>query len=160
MDYIRTRYGVPAKRGGRIRFQGKPGVITSARPGEARLNIRLDGDKHTLPVHPTWEMEYEDAKAERKPRVWRHGDPEPTGHVRVRDNQGDIWQPMAIAPGLWETPETKPFEWKYVLRKWGPLVEVIEPDAGPETEPRGIAAGTARRRSIVDVHLHEPQEGQ
>jgi hypothetical protein len=61
MDYIRRYYGVPAKRGGRIKFQGKPGVITSAGRGDARLNIRLDGDKHTLPVHPTWEMEYEDA---------------------------------------------------------------------------------------------------
>ena len=62
MDYVRRTYSVPAKRGGRIKFEGKPGVITSARGGG--LRIRLDGEKHSVPVHPTWEMEYEDAKAE------------------------------------------------------------------------------------------------
>lgn len=65
MDYVRRTYSVPAKRGGRIRFEGKPGVITSA-PG-ARIRIRLDGEKHSVPAHPVWEMEYEDAGTQTEP---------------------------------------------------------------------------------------------
>lgn len=60
--YIRKYYGVPAKRGGRVRYTGegsdKPeyGTITSATNG--RLNIRLDRFKVSHPFHPTWELEY------------------------------------------------------------------------------------------------------
>ena len=60
MKYIRNYYGVPAKRGGRVQYTGcgknKLGTITSA--NGARLNIRLDGVKHTMPFHPTWELKY------------------------------------------------------------------------------------------------------
>ncbi len=42
MDYIRRFYGVPAKRGRRVRFKGVPGTITGS--CNARLRIRLDGD--------------------------------------------------------------------------------------------------------------------
>lgn len=63
MDYIRQRYGVPAKRGGRVRYTGgrRPrfGTITSASGGH--LMIRLDGSKFSEPYHPTWELEYLDA---------------------------------------------------------------------------------------------------
>lgn len=64
MDYIRRTYGVPAQVGGRVRYTGdgddKPqlGTITSA--SGAHLNIRLDGQKHALPFHPTWKLEYLD----------------------------------------------------------------------------------------------------
>lgn len=41
MDYIRKRYNIPAKRGGRVKFQGKEGVIIGAKG--AYLRIRIDG---------------------------------------------------------------------------------------------------------------------
>lgn len=61
MNYIRRTYGVPAKRGGRVRYTGglkgpRFGTIRSARGGY--LRIQLDGDKWTGNYHPTWELEY------------------------------------------------------------------------------------------------------
>lgn len=62
MAWVRKNYRVPAKRGGRVRYTGegkdKPelGTIRSASGG--RLNIQLDGDRITMPFHPTWELEY------------------------------------------------------------------------------------------------------
>ena len=58
MDYIRKCYGVPAKRGGSIRFDGKDdGVILGADNG--RLRVRFDGPfKLVLRLHPTWRVEY------------------------------------------------------------------------------------------------------
>ena len=53
---------VPARRGGRVEYTGcgksELGTITSAANG--RLNIRLDGVKHTMPFHPTWKLRYLD----------------------------------------------------------------------------------------------------
>ncbi len=58
-DYVRTFYGVPAKRGQRVIFNGKPGRIVSF-PG-ARIGVRFDDQpKYTLPCHPTWEIVYLD----------------------------------------------------------------------------------------------------
>lgn len=63
MAWVRKTYRVPAKRGGRVTYtgEGRPefGTIASARGG--RLNIRIDGVKHALPFHPTWELAYLDA---------------------------------------------------------------------------------------------------
>jgi hypothetical protein len=60
MEWIRKAYGVPAKRGGRVIYSGSGkdeyGTIVSANGGH--LNIRLDGAKHALPFHPTWELRY------------------------------------------------------------------------------------------------------
>ena len=59
MAYIRDYYGVPAKRGGRVVFNDKPGVIVGSR--SQYLRIRLDSDPSTQrprTVHPTWRMEY------------------------------------------------------------------------------------------------------
>ena len=63
LEYIRRTYGVPAKRGGRVRYTGsehakgpQDGTITGTRGG--RLRIRLDGDSYSLPFHPTWKLEY------------------------------------------------------------------------------------------------------
>lgn len=61
MSYIRDHYQVPAKRGRRVVFDGKPGRITSARGPGAYLNVRLDGEKHPVPVHPRWRVTYLDA---------------------------------------------------------------------------------------------------
>jgi hypothetical protein len=62
MDYIRRTYGVPAKRGARVAYTGSGkrqlGEITGA--DGAHLMIRLVGSQHSLPYHPTWEIEYID----------------------------------------------------------------------------------------------------
>lgn len=60
MEYVRKRYGVPAKRGGRVVYTGaglrELGTIRSASNG--RLNIQLDGNEFVMPFHPAWELEY------------------------------------------------------------------------------------------------------
>jgi hypothetical protein len=57
MDYVRNYYHVPAKRGGRIRFDydGKKGTITRA---TAHIWVRFDGCKWSVPLHPTWMVTY------------------------------------------------------------------------------------------------------
>jgi hypothetical protein len=67
-DWIRKTYGVPAKRGGRVEYKGDKGgdgifgTITGASDGY--LLIRLDGWKHPLRYHPTWQLRYLDAAKE------------------------------------------------------------------------------------------------
>ncbi len=56
MEYIRTYYKVPAKKGQKVMALGKLGVITGARG--AHLRIRLEGQKRSSLYHPTWEMQY------------------------------------------------------------------------------------------------------
>lgn len=62
MAYIRKWYGVPAKRGMRVRYNGEGklkaelGTITSA--CNLRLRIRLDGHKRSYIFHPTYGLEY------------------------------------------------------------------------------------------------------
>lgn len=55
---IRKKYGVPAKRGGKVFFEhiGKVCTITSAATSH-RLVIK-DGDGKRYLVHPTWKMKY------------------------------------------------------------------------------------------------------
>ena len=64
-DYVRKTYGVPAKRGMRVRYYGEGrnefGTITSSSGGY--VNVRLDGWKHPMPFHPTWMLEYEPKEA-------------------------------------------------------------------------------------------------
>jgi len=62
---IRRGYGVPAKRGGRVRYIGgsTPALGRIRGAGGAYLNIHLDGAKRTRPLHPTWELEYLDGVA-------------------------------------------------------------------------------------------------
>lgn len=60
MDYIRRAYGVPAKRGARISFvrgqQQVFGTIVGAR--NARLRVRMDGERTVCSLHPTWRVGY------------------------------------------------------------------------------------------------------
>lgn len=60
-EYVRTTYGVPAKRGGRVTVDGRPGVITGFRHG--KLRVRFVGLRYAIPAHPTWRVEYLDAPA-------------------------------------------------------------------------------------------------
>lgn len=58
--WIRKQYGVPAKRGGRVEYTGgdEPVLGTICGASGSYLTIRLDGAKHPLPFHPTWELRY------------------------------------------------------------------------------------------------------
>lgn len=60
LAYVRKAYGVPAKRGGRVRYTGcgreELGTIIGASGGH--LKVRLDGVRHGMPFHPTWKLEY------------------------------------------------------------------------------------------------------
>jgi hypothetical protein len=51
-------YNVPAKRGGRIVFDGKPGRITAVSAGH--LVVHLDGEpaRRRHYTHPCWRMDY------------------------------------------------------------------------------------------------------
>lgn len=64
MERTRKWYGVPAKRGMRVLYTGcgkkEFGTIRSAK--DCRLNVQLDGLKHTMPFHPEWELQYEPRK--------------------------------------------------------------------------------------------------
>lgn len=55
LRYIRAYYGVPAKRGGRVRYAwidraSSEGRITG---GSYLLSVRFDGDGRTYQFHPT-----------------------------------------------------------------------------------------------------------
>lgn len=54
----RQRYGVTFKRGDRVAVDGKPGTVTSYTRSQQYIRVRLDGDKKSVPCHPTWRMEY------------------------------------------------------------------------------------------------------
>ncbi len=63
MEYIREHYGVPAKRGGRVRFAPDgnrylacEGVIVGSRG--AHLRIRMGEEKRSGLYHPTCDLEY------------------------------------------------------------------------------------------------------
>lgn len=56
-DYIRRAYGVPARKGAKVKYKGRRGVVTGESNGY--LKIRFDGEKRAHGVfHPTWEIEY------------------------------------------------------------------------------------------------------
>ena len=56
-DYIKKTYNVPARRGLVVVLEGtKRGVITAS--DGAHLRVRFEGSKHSVPVHPTWEIVY------------------------------------------------------------------------------------------------------
>ena len=62
-EYVRRMYGLTCKRGQRVTFNGKTGVIVSF--PDQYVGVRLDGEKRTSRCHPTWEMDYEPLEATR-----------------------------------------------------------------------------------------------
>jgi hypothetical protein len=54
MADIRKYYGVPAKRGAKIKFQGIECKILSARGPY----LRVKGPSKRFNIHPTWQVEY------------------------------------------------------------------------------------------------------
>jgi hypothetical protein len=64
MKRIRELYGVPAKRGGRVRFEWtrREGTITGSTSSGLYLRVRFDGERKSEIIHPTWDLEYLDAR--------------------------------------------------------------------------------------------------
>lgn len=65
LEYVRKTYGVPAKRGCRIRYTDEDGTIwngriTSARSGKLRVLVddRIPGYRGRLILHPALRIEY------------------------------------------------------------------------------------------------------
>lgn len=64
MQAIRRMYGVPAKRGGLVKFEGDRYVILGSSRTAMHLRLRpIDWAGPTIEVHPTWEMEYLDSSS-------------------------------------------------------------------------------------------------
>lgn len=57
-DYVRRYYNVPAYVGVRVKVGGKEGILVAAKSDLHYVHIRLDGEKHSHPYHPTYEIEY------------------------------------------------------------------------------------------------------
>ena len=66
MEYIRAHYGVPAKRGARIRYTGtgEPQDGTIVGSDGPYIVVRLDGETRTGKMHPEWKVEYLDAQTD------------------------------------------------------------------------------------------------
>lgn len=62
-DYVRRTYDVPAKRGMRVVFDGRAGVVTGF--VDQYVKVLLDGERVAGRCHPTWRMDYLDGKGER-----------------------------------------------------------------------------------------------
>lgn len=63
MEHVRRAYGVPAKRGGRIVYDGDGGVprvgtIMSASGAYLRVHFEGEPPKQRHTLHPTWHVEY------------------------------------------------------------------------------------------------------
>lgn len=68
IQYIRDTYHVPAKIGGRVCYEGKPGTITGT--SGPHLIVRPDERKHKgyrWILHPTWHVEYLTPESEARP---------------------------------------------------------------------------------------------
>lgn len=63
MQRIRSYYSIPAKRGMRILFKGAPYIITGTTRGPMYIRVRPADGGRTFALHPTWEVEYPEAKA-------------------------------------------------------------------------------------------------
>ena len=57
MKMVRKTYGVPAKRGMRVKFKDRSGFITRA-TSSSRIRVQFIGETHSVILHPTWEITY------------------------------------------------------------------------------------------------------
>jgi hypothetical protein len=57
LGWVRRQYGVPARRGGIVTFEGRPAVTLSA---TNYLHVRFADDQKPTHgyLHPTWHVEY------------------------------------------------------------------------------------------------------
>jgi hypothetical protein len=62
-DYIRKAYGVPARRGGRIKFSPCPGIVKEGfvvASAGSRIRVRFTDMRRTVVLHPVDAVEYLD----------------------------------------------------------------------------------------------------
>lgn len=64
LKYIRDTYGVPAKRGCRVEYIDNKTAIQGTITGSLGpyIRVRLDGDRYSVTLHPTWRIRYLDAQ--------------------------------------------------------------------------------------------------
>ena len=63
MEYVRTRYNVPAKRGRRVQvYLGDGRLAFDGRIASAShyIHVRTDSDSRSIAFHPTWNVVYFD----------------------------------------------------------------------------------------------------
>lgn len=62
MAYIRRFYGVPCRLGARIRLlwpdPDQPRMATVVAARDARIVVRVDGERRTHLLHPEWRIEW------------------------------------------------------------------------------------------------------
>lgn len=61
MEYIRETYGVPAEKGGRVKYTNGSGVATEGAitgTHAAYIKVKMDGNKLSKCYHPTYNIEY------------------------------------------------------------------------------------------------------
>lgn len=68
---IARHYGVPARRGAPVLFEGKRGRVVGALNDDEHVLVRLAGEDEARPYHPTWHMVWleENGRATRVPQV-------------------------------------------------------------------------------------------
>ncbi len=79
-------------------------------------------------------------------------DPDPV--QAWRDIHGDVW--TLHEDGLLWTPETQPFTFEHVQKKWGPLVPVHEEPRTPEEEHQHVQMMIASIADIQQVLADHP----
>lgn len=58
IDYIKTRYDVPAEIGRVIKFDGRSGIIVGSHGGHLKVNFDDKKPNQYEYIHPTWNVEY------------------------------------------------------------------------------------------------------
>ena len=59
-DYINKTYGLDVRKGTRLLFQNRPATVVRSRGPHLMITFDFDdGAFGPVPIHPTWEVEYE-----------------------------------------------------------------------------------------------------
>jgi hypothetical protein len=66
LETLARVYGVPAKRGRRIMYDGEGAVIVTASVSGKQLRILVDGETEPKWVHPSWHVDYLDGEGVRQ----------------------------------------------------------------------------------------------
>jgi hypothetical protein len=68
LKWIRRNYNVPAFKGTKVTYQGKPAVILSGRGPYVRM--RVEGERHPVVSHPTYAITYPVLPLPKTPHGW------------------------------------------------------------------------------------------
>lgn len=61
LEWVREQYGVPARLGGKVVCDGKPGEIRGT--SGPHILVLFEGSNIAMPAHPTWHMTYLSARS-------------------------------------------------------------------------------------------------